>query len=237
MIEPWRTCLVALGCVVTLSGGLSSVVQAQRSKEPPPPEAQQSLPGAKSAPEADAGKGKAKKPKLRMPGASIPIDPAKRARLLKDLYAFLATAESADSAKMISDAIERVWSIDAGDTVRLMFDRAEKASAAKNNALALRMLDIVTRIAPDFPEAFNRRAFLHYQQNDVERALGDLRRAIALDPHHYKALDGLGQILREIGRKKEALAVYRQLQAVHPHATGAKSALDELTREAEGQGL
>ena len=34
------------------------------------------------------------------------------------------------------------------------------------------------------------------------RALGDLRRALALDPNHFKSLDGLGQILREIGQKK-----------------------------------
>ncbi len=119
----------------------------------------------------------------------------------------------------------------------MLFDRAEKASKEKDNAFALQMLTAVTKIAPDFPEAFNRRAFVYYQDNDVERALGDLRRAIALDPNHYKALDGLGQILREIGRKKDALAVYRKLYEVHPHWPGAKSAVDELAREADGESL
>ena len=59
-----------------------------------------------------------------------------------------------------------------------------------------------SRWRPTSPRRWNRRAYVYFMQNDVERALGDLRRTLALDPNHFKALDGLGQILREIGQKK-----------------------------------
>jgi tetratricopeptide (TPR) repeat protein len=68
-------------------------------------------------------------------------------------------------------------------------------------------------------------------------ALGDLRRALALDPNHFKALDGLGQILREIGQKKAALKAFKQLLEVHPYWSGAQQLVDELAREVEGQGI
>jgi len=198
--------------------------------------------GGKGEKGADADKGdksaRAAHPKvsLKAPGASIPDDPVKRARLLKDLYAFLATAEDQEAAGKIAEAIERVWMSAAGDTVSVLLDRAVKAAATDRPDLALSMLDTVTRIAPDFAEGFNRRAYVYYAINEYERALGDLRRVLALEPNHYKALEGLGQILRETEQKKAALQVYRRLVEVHPFASGAKSTLEELERTVGGQG-
>jgi Flp pilus assembly protein TadD len=74
-------------------------------------------------------------------------------------------------------------------------------------------------------------------QSDYERALGDLRRVLALEPNHFKALDGLAQILREIGEKQAAIKAYQQLLQVHPNWAGAQDAVDELTRELEGRGI
>ena len=92
-------------------------------------------------------------------------------------------------------------------------------------------------LAPDYAEGWNRRAYIHYTQNDIERALGDLRRALALDPNHFKALDGLIHILKDIGRKKEALQAGRQLLDVNPYYDGAKQLVDELARDVEGRGI
>lgn len=178
-----------------------------------------------------------KRPFHRAPGSSIPDDPAKRAKLLADLYAHLATAENEEAASGVAEAIERVWMAASGDTVGLLMERALSVYKQKNATLALKLLDAVTDLAPDFPEGWNRRAYVHYMENDPSRALGDLRRVLALDPNHFKALDGLGQILREIGQKKAALEVYRKLIAVHPYWSGAKDALAELEREVRGQGI
>ena len=91
--------------------------------------------------------------------------------------------------------------------------------------------------SPEFPEGWHRRAYVYYMQNDYTRAIGDLRRVLALEPNHFKALDGLGQILREIGEKKAALAAYKKLLDVHPNASDASQAIEQLEREVEGQGI
>ena len=170
-------------------------------------------------------------------GSALPKTPAEHEKTLSDLYALLATADDEEAAKAITDAIERVWMHSGSATIDLLMERAMKAMSEKNTDLALKLFDHVVELAPDFTEAWNRRAYVHFVLNDVERALGDLRRALALDPHHYKALDGLGQILREVGQKKGALKAFQQLLEVHPFWQNAKQAVDELEREVEGQGI
>jgi tetratricopeptide (TPR) repeat protein len=170
-------------------------------------------------------------------GSTLPKSPAEREKTLSDLYALLATADDEETAKAISDAIERVWLHSGSPTIDLLMERSIKAMSDKKVELALKLLDHVVELAPDFTEAWNRRAYVHFVHNDIERALGDLRRTLALDPNHFKALDGLGQILREIGQKKAALKAFKQLLDVHPYWSGAKQAVEELEREVDGQGI
>ena len=169
--------------------------------------------------------------------ATLPKTPAERERMLADLYALLATADDEDSAKAVSEAIERIWAHSGSATIDVLMERASKALATKNYDLAVKLLDYAVDLAPDYAEAWNRRAYVHFMREDIERALGDLRRTLALDPSHFKALEGLAQILKEIGQKKAALKAFKQLLDVHPYTAGAKQALDELEREVEGQGI
>lgn len=173
---------------------------------------------------------------MRKPGASaVPEGAGERAKLLDELYAHLATAEDEGVAKRIATAIEHVWMSTGSDTVSLLMERARRAVRDKNHELAMRLLDRAVALAPDYAELFNQRAAVHFLRNNTQLALGDLRRVLALDPNHYKALEALGQIFKEMDRKKAALEVYRKLYEVHPHMSGVKSTLEELTREVDGQ--
>jgi tetratricopeptide (TPR) repeat protein len=165
----------------------------------------------------------------------LPGTAAERSKLLANLYAYLATAEDERQAKPITEAIERLWLFADSDTVGVLMDRSAKAVAAKNYDLAIRFLDAVVDLAPDYAEGWNRRAYVHYLRNDVERMVGDLRRCLALEPNHYRALDGLGQILKETGQKKAALKAFERLMEIHPNASGVQDAVKELARDVDGQ--
>ena len=171
----------------------------------------------------------------KAPGSALPKTPAERDRTLADLYALLATAEDEATAKAIAEGIERVWFFSGSPTVDVLLGRATKAVSAKNYDSAMTFLDSVVEQAPDFTEGWNRRAYVHFQRNELTLALGDLRRTLALDPNHFKALDGLAQVLREIGQKKGALEVLERLNEVHPYWPGVPQAIEELSREVEGQ--
>ncbi|HZA01052.1 MAG TPA: tetratricopeptide repeat protein [Hyphomicrobiaceae bacterium] len=166
---------------------------------------------------------------------SIPDSAIERARLLDDLYAHLAAAEDERAAERAAEAIARVWRASGGDTAKVLMERADKAIKDKQNALALQLLDAVVALAPDCAEGWSQRAHVLFLESEFERALGDLRRALALDPSHFKALHAFAQILIEMGQKKGALKAYEKLLEVHPYWPGARQSIEELTREVGGQ--
>lgn len=166
-----------------------------------------------------------------------PASPREREAMLAELYLHLAKAHDAEEAAPISKTIERLWAYTDSATISLLMNRANKAVADERYDLAQQLLDAVVELQPDYAEGWSRRAYVYYLQNDIEHAVGDLRRALALDPNHYKALDGLARILRDGGQKKSALGAYRQLLRINPFMPGAKDAADELTTEVEGRGI
>lgn len=224
---------LALAAVAMALGGVSPVARAEdrpaagQGGAVPTEPGQGALPGKDGKATADAKKAKPPQPDT----------PEQRARLLSDLYAHLATADNASDAAHITDAIERLWAFSGSATIDVLMERAAAAAAAKNNELALKLLDAVVDLAPDFAEGWNRRAYVYYTMNDYERALGDLRRAVALEPNHFKAIEGIAQIFKETGRKKAALKAYQELLQINPNASDVREAVKELTRDVEGQGI
>lgn len=210
---------------------------AQPDKSDPKAPQQKAEP-KKSDPKGPDSKSAKKAPDVK-PGLAVaqPRTAAEREKALSDLYAYLAAAEDAKQATTISTSIERLWVTSGSDTVGLLMQRAMQAVNGKNPDLALKLLDAVVALAPDYAEGWNRRAYVHYTQSHIDLALGDLRRTLALDPNHFKALEGLVHILRDIGRKKEALQAARTLLDVNPYYDGMKQIVDELAREIEGRGI
>lgn len=156
---------------------------------------------------------------------------------LDELYAQLAKAPDPARADALTKAIERLWLQTESDTIAVLMARSLKAIDEKRLELALRLLDAVVELAPDYAEGWNRRAYVYYLQDRNGSALGDLRRVLALEPKHFRALSGLAQILNDYGQKKNALKAYRELLRIHPQASGAKEAFEKLSVEVEGQGI
>lgn len=170
-------------------------------------------------------------------GLNFPRNPQEATSVVNKLLAALSTMEDPALAQKVMATIERVWRMPGGDTVNLLVDRAADAANKNNADLALKLLDAAVDLAPDYAEAWSRRAFVFYLKGDTERALGDLRRTLALEPNHFKALEGLAKILEEQGQKKGALKALETLHRINPHTPGAKTAIDNLKKEVEGQGI
>jgi tetratricopeptide (TPR) repeat protein len=192
-------------------------------REAPPPTA----PAPRAAEQGDPG----------MMGLPWPKSPEEASKTLGNLYAFLATVDDRRLGGEIGASIERLWRLSGGDTVNLLIDRAELFSSKNQNDKALPLLDAAVDLAPDYAEAWSHRAYIEYRLNNYPAALGDLRRALALEPNHFRALDGMAKILTQMGEKKAALEAYDQLLKIHPNIEGAQTARDELKKAVEGQGI
>lgn len=198
----------------------------------PPPAARQTPPVAPSPGAAARQKGPP-----GMMGLPWPKTPDEVSKTLDNLYAYLATEGDHRQAGEIGGAIERLWRLEGGDTVNLLIDRGEIFSSRNENEKALPFLDAAVELAPQYAEAWTHRAYVEYRLNNYTAALGDLRRALALEPNHFRALDAMGKILVLMGEKKAALEVYNQLLKVHPNIEGGETERDKLKKEIEGQGI
>lgn len=167
----------------------------------------------------------------------LPDKAANRKELLDELYGRLSNSGSEDEAKVVASAIEKLWLRSGSDTVDLLMARTAKLMQEEDFDLALEILNSVVEIAPNYPEGWTRRAAAHFVKKEFGESLQDLRHALALDPKHYKAIQGLGLLMQEMGEKKAALRAFRELLKIHPHLEEALQAVRELSREVEGQGI
>jgi tetratricopeptide (TPR) repeat protein len=205
---------------------------------PAPAPAPRANPPAKQYPVAPSpGAAAQQKGEPGMMGLPWPKSPEEVSKTLDDLYAYLATEGDHRQAGDIGAAIERLWRLEGGDTVNLLIDRGEIFSSRNESEKALPFMDAAVELAPEYAEAWSHRAYVEYRLNNYTAALGDLRRALAIEPNHFRALDGMAKILVQMGEKKAALEVYNQLLKVHPNIEGGEKARDELKKEVEGQGI
>ena len=172
------------------------------------------------------------------PQQQAPISEAtKRRQVLNGLYLQLSHAEDEQRAAVIVSAIESLWLKSGSPTVDVLMVRAMGLVQDEEYDIALRILDTVVEIAPTFSEGWNQRATVHFLQRNVQDSFNDLRRVVVLEPSHFKAVNGLGLILQQMGDKKAALEAYRRALKLNPFLAGAKRSIKELERDVEGQGI
>ncbi len=156
---------------------------------------------------------------------------------LDTLFDALKIAPDKTSAKAIEERIWAVWMVSGSDTCNLLMSRVKAATDAKDYDLAIKLLDAIIAIKPDYVEAWNRRATLYYLKNDYAHSIADIREVLTREPRHFGALTDLGLILHELGDDKDALAAYRKALAIDPHLEYIPDAVKTLSEKVEGRDI
>ena len=163
--------------------------------------------------------------------------PKSRAEQLDELFATLAASENREAAKAAERGILRLWLESGSDTIDLLMNRALAATDEEEYPLALDFLDRIITLEPGYVEGWNRRATIHFLNDDYAKAIADLEQVLAIEPRHFGALAGLGTMLRELGHEQLALDAYRQALALDPVMSEVQKAIDELEAESGGRGI
>jgi tetratricopeptide (TPR) repeat protein len=169
--------------------------------------------------------------------AKLPKVPADKTRGLEFLFGALKAAPDEISAKHVEARIWAIWLQTPSDTVALLMTRAKAAMDAQNSDVALKLLDSVVKLRPDYVEGWNRRATLYYLRNDYARSLQDIEQVLAREPRHFGALAGLGMIMQDLGDEKRALDAFRRALAVNPHLEKVPELVKTLTEKVEGRDI
>jgi tetratricopeptide (TPR) repeat protein len=160
-----------------------------------------------------------------------------RFKNLDFLFEALKAAPDVDSAKLVEGRIWALWLASGSDTTDLLMSRVKSAIDSKDNNLAIQLLDAVIELRPDYVEAWNRRATLHFANKDYSKSLADIRQVLAREPRHFGALSGLGVIMQEFGEEKLALEAFRRALAVNPHLQKIPEFVKSLTEKVEGRDI
>ncbi|MEX2035394.1 MAG: tetratricopeptide repeat protein [Xanthobacteraceae bacterium] len=160
-----------------------------------------------------------------------------RTRNLDFLFGALKAAPDAESAKPVENRIWALWLASGSDTANLLMSRAKTAIEANDLDLAIKLLDAVVKTKPDYVEAWNRRATIHYMRKEFGAALLDIRQVLQREPRHFGAMSGLGMILQEFGYEKHALDVFRRALEIHPHIQKIPDLVKGLSEKVEGRNI
>jgi tetratricopeptide (TPR) repeat protein len=178
-----------------------------------------------------------KQKKLPEAPSKLPKPGAERGKGLDFLFGALKAAPDEASAKHVEARIWAIWLQTPSDTAALLMVRAKAAIDAQQTDVALKLLDAVIKLRPDYIEAWNRRATLYYLQDDYGRSLADIEQVLTREPRHFGALAGLGMIMQELGDEKRALDAFRKALAVNPHLEKVPELVRTLTEKVEGRDI
>jgi tetratricopeptide (TPR) repeat protein len=156
------------------------------------------------------------------------VSDARDARL-RDLFARLAGAASANEASAVERQIWTTWLSTDDAAVAPWIRRGLAAMEAREFETALRAFDRVVELAPDYAEGWNKRATLYWLCGAYEESVADIGRTLSLEPRHFGALSGLAMIREAQGRPFEALEALEKLLHIHPRLPQLRDRIDALS--------
>jgi Tfp pilus assembly protein PilF len=163
----------------------------------------------------------------RKPAPALP-------RRLDALFERLAHAGGAVEASRIEEAIWAVWMSHTDAVAAERLELATRAIGAGDHAAAERLLDELVAAHPDYAEAWNKRATLYFRMNRDADSVRDIHRTLALEPRHFGAVCGFGQICLRRGNRAGALFAFDAALRINPHLGAVRTAREELAAEADG---
>jgi tetratricopeptide (TPR) repeat protein len=154
-----------------------------------------------------------------------PSLPRRLTRLFKEL------AES-EPARPVEDIEDQIWALWGSHEDRV----AEETMAAAVEALssgtlkkARPLLDHLVATYPDWAEAWNKRATLASIEKRDADSLLDIAETLRLEPRHFGAIAGFGNICLRHGHLNEARAAFQIALGINPHMEDLRDMLENLS--------
>jgi tetratricopeptide (TPR) repeat protein len=149
---------------------------------------------------------------------------------LGEFFDRLMACATPGEARPVEDAIWSAWMYHGHDEADAALERASADMAARRYDLAETRLAILLRRRPDWAEAWNKRATLCYLMERDDESVAAIHRTLELEPRHFGALCGLGEIFRSRGDIGTALIAFGLALRVHPQLEGVRETIRGLRR-------
>ena len=150
--------------------------------------------------------------------------------VLREAFLQLRRTASEIEADRLDQMIWQRWGDAGSRPARQLLSDASKALALGDIEATLDFLDRAVAQDPGFAEAWNRRATVLFMVGRHAQSIADIERVLVLEPRHYGALAGLGQILLQVGEPGGALVAFEAALAINPHLDRIRRLATQLRR-------
>jgi tetratricopeptide (TPR) repeat protein len=147
--------------------------------------------------------------------------PARVSPFLDELFRRLARCEPPQAVET-EDRIWDVWMHHPHRAAARELDLATGDIAARRYDIAETRLTLLLRRAPDFAEAWHKRAALYYLLGRDAECLRDIARTLELEPRHFGAMLHFAEIVRSAHAAEASAAAHLAIataRSIHPHLT------------------
>lgn len=155
---------------------------------------------------------------------------------LEELFSNLGDDVDESDATRITNEIWQIWHQFEDPEVQSRFDKGLIYMGEGEIDKAVAEFGHVIAMAPDFAEAWNKRATAYYMIGDTRLSAVDVKKTLELEPRHFGALSGLGLLYGQHGKIGAAIKAFEEALAVNPHLSGAKRNLQSLREELKSGG-
>ena len=157
---------------------------------------------------------------------------------LNPLFADLQTPLSTAAVEDIETKIWAYWASFPDDkSVENTMTKATQLMQSGRLQSAERIFSRIIDRAPDFAEAWNKRATVRFMIGNHDGSANDIAKVLQLESRHFGALSGLGMIHMRAGNWNSALKSYEAAFAIHPYLNNIETLIDNLTQRLKGQAL
>jgi tetratricopeptide (TPR) repeat protein len=156
---------------------------------------------------------------------------------MEDAPVLLPRLKDADSdvREAAQLALWAVWSRSGDERVDALLAHGTLAMNSGQFDEALADFNRVVRQKPGFAEGWNKRATLYYMVGETRRSMADCAEVLKLNPNHFGALSGYGQLYLRLEEPEKALQFFERAYAINPGMSGVAANIATLKEALEGR--
>lgn len=153
---------------------------------------------------------------------------------LGQLFSILQSTSDQNEAKRVEAQIWGIWTRRGVDNIDNTMALGIQAMSAGAYRQSIFLFDGIIAKAPDYAEAWNKRATAYYLAGKFEESVRDIQKTLILEPRHFGALAGMGMIYDAIGKPEAAMNVWEKALSIHPHMPGIRARVSAIKKKLDG---
>jgi len=135
---------------------------------------------------------------------------------LTELFNKLQQADSVREARLVEAKIMYIWNLSGDESIDQRMGLSDNAMRVRSFDKALEIVMTITEERPEFSEGWNLQATILFFMGRYEESLVSVDKTLTLEPRHFGAMIGKGDMLVRQGKLKEARLTLQRVMKVYP---------------------